>query len=509
MLRTAPIFADYMVLQQKKNLYVWGSASPWECISITIQGKRSTAFADENGHWMAAVAPLEMSFEEKMVISGKKEEICINNVAVGEVWVAAGQSNMEFYMRYDQDFEKEHLNCHNENIRFFDVPRISYESQMEEEDYSRFGFWRVCDEENLEYYSAVAYYFAKELQNSYHIPIGIVGCNWGGTSACCWMDYKSAVLSGKIWVDEYVEALKKCGNYQAYIDKEKKGNAIWKNDPFKDPLTERLMYGVSPEETRKILKKMAESGMFDAPVTPVHPWRPCGLYRTMLKKIVPYSVQGILWYQGESDAGHAEIYDSVLTRLIQCWRGEWREELPFIMAHVAPYSDGRRFGEIRRAQEQVAECINKVYTVATGDVGMKYDLHPKKKGPVGYRMSLIARHYIYGEDLLCEAPVPEKWSVFENRVTISMKNAGKGLVMEGESLTALKIFDKANVCLSETAYSVRIEKNRLSIDLKQGSFQEGMKINFAMEDFFQVNLFNSAHIPAKPFSYVIEGDDKK
>lgn len=159
-----------------------------------------SAQTDTAGKWEVILPPLQAAESAEMVISGENSRICLKDVAVGEVWVAGGQSNMEFYMRYEKHMEEEKTVCTNPRIRMFDIPEVSYDGQAEDFDYSQMGFWRKADRENLEYFSAAAYYFAKELENKLKVPIGIIGCNWGGTSASVWMSPESAKEFAKPWV---------------------------------------------------------------------------------------------------------------------------------------------------------------------------------------------------------------------------------------------------------------------------------------------------------------------
>ena len=189
MLKTAAIFQDYMILQREKPIYVWGEGTPGMEVTARIQGKKGTAVVDDTGRWKVEIPALEASEKEELLITSAEESLTYNEVAVGEVWVAGGQSNMEFWMRYEKHREEEFKNCPHRNLRFFDVPEICYEGQEEEFDYSRQGIWReAVSQEELEYFSAVGYYFQKEIQKELGVPVGVIGCNWGGTITRAWMN---------------------------------------------------------------------------------------------------------------------------------------------------------------------------------------------------------------------------------------------------------------------------------------------------------------------------------
>lgn len=237
MLQTSILFQDHMVLQRDKKVKIWGTANAGEQITVTMQGMTATALADGDGKWEAVCGPFIASFMEEMTIASKGETLIRKDIQVGEVWLAGGQSNMEFHMRYDADMESEKEVCTNSNIRFFDYPEVSYVGQIEEADYGRFyGFWRKAEPDQLERFSAVGYYFARDLQKKYGVPVGIIGCNWGGTPACAWMPWEAvAEGGGQVYLDEYNEAVESL-NLAEYDEKFRKNPGSWRVDQLSDSI---------------------------------------------------------------------------------------------------------------------------------------------------------------------------------------------------------------------------------------------------------------------------------
>jgi sialate O-acetylesterase len=290
--------------------------------------------AGEDGRWTAKVGPLRASFHETMQISAGEESLTLRDVQVGDVFLAAGQSNMEFHMRYDADLEEERLRCTDDRLRFFDYPEVSYPGQIDEADYGKnFGFWRKANPKQIEWFSAVGCYFAKEIRKRYDVPVGILGCNWGGTPACAWMSRENILTGGgKAWIDEYEEGLKTL-DPAAYEEQFRQTPAARKTDPFEDPFSDMLMKGMGfPEIFETLTGQKPDPAMLpqilaaaSSPVVgPKTETRPSGLYESMLKEVAPYTLKSFLYYQGESDGDrHPELYKTLFPALIHGFRELW------------------------------------------------------------------------------------------------------------------------------------------------------------------------------------------
>lgn len=520
MLHTGLLFQDHMVLQRDKSISIWGTADAGKTVTVYIQGRTFETAADKEGNWKVSIGPLRTSFSEEMSIVSKEEKIVYQDIQVGEVWLAGGQSNMEFHMRYDADFEVEKEKCSNDNIRFFDYPEVSYVGQIDEADYSKnYGFWRKAEPEQLERFSAVGYYFAKELQEKYNVPVGIVGCNWGGTPACAWMSEEAVVEGGgQVYLDEYDAAVSQL-DLEEYERKFKGNPGSWRMDLLGDPISDMVMRGCSIEDMAGQLKQMGidltqlGEDSFALPIGPKFERRPCGLYESMLKPVAPYSVRGIIWYQGETDGDcHPEIYRTLFPALIRNWRQLWNEELPFLFVQLAPLEqwmecNGDAYAQIRAAQQYTAETVPNTAMAVITDCGMQFDIHPKKKKPVGHRLALLAENKVYGEDILCEAPALTGAEAEEGRIILTFENAGEGLYLAeklptGETvdktrLGGLRIFQDGKE-LDQTALYAKAEKNKVIISESCIQSQAEIKIILAGTGWYQMNLYNSADIPARP-----------
>lgn len=518
MLKPAILFKDHMVLQRDKAVPVWGTANPGVKVIVSMQGRTVETKSDSNGVWFLRIGPLKTSFGEDLTISSGAECAIIHDVAVGEVWLAGGQSNMEFHMRYDADMAQEQPCCENRLIRFFDYPEVSYVGQIEKADYgANYGFWRQCTPEQLERFSAVGYYFAKDLQNELDVPIGIIGCNWGGSPACAWMT-REAVLEGggQIYLDDYDQAVQGL-DLADYEERFQKNRGAWRVDLLADPIGDMMMHGCSKAD---VIAKAEELGIDPAASAPIigpkYERRPCGLYDSMLRPIAPYGIRGVIWYQGETDGDcHPEVYETLFPALIRCWRALWGEELPFLFVQLAPLEQwmecvGKPYAIIRRAQQHTADTVPNAGMAVITDVGMEHDIHPKKKQPVGHRLALQALAKVYGENVLCEAPTLTSVAVEDGRITLAFVNAGEGLYLadtspygqklDGKKLGGFQII-QGGTELDMAALTAKTESNCVIISGDTICGDDETQVELAQTGWYQVNLYNSAGIPARPAVY--------
>ncbi len=516
MLKLALVFGNDMVLQREKPVPIWGTAAPGAEVNIQLQGQSISTKTDETGAWMAVFKPLQTSFDETVRISSANEEILLTDVQVGEVWLAGGQSNMEFCMRYDADMKEEVKVCQDDRIRFFDHPKVSYAGELDEVKFEKYGFWRKADADNLERFSAVGYYFAKELERKYQVPIGIIGCNWGGSPACAWMSKEYIQKGqGQVYLDEYQEALRELdmGAYESFFQ----AHPHHLTDPFADPIGDLLMYGCTFEELGSKLTEMGiEPPKMDGEMPPIGPRyarRPSGLYETMLSQLAPIALRGFIYYQGETDGDtHPECYRTLFPALIHCWRALWKEDLPFLFVQLAPLQQwggciGKPYAIIRKAQQETADTVPGTGMAVITDVGMQWDIHPKKKQPVGYRLALLAENKVYGDPVLCEAPTLIDVTVEDGRLILGFANAGEGLVLRDElpygqtaridRLNGLRVF-QAGVELSAENHTAQAEGQQVVITGAKIKHGLPTQVKLAADDWCLMNLYNSAGIPARP-----------
>ena len=351
MFKPALLFQDGMVLQRGTPVPVWGLADPGAEVEVTIQGCAARTRAAADGRWQLTVGPLSVSFGEEMTLRSGGCCLRLRDVQVGEVWLAAGQSNMEFYMRYDADVEAVRPDCADGALRFFDYPKVSYPGQLEQADYlARYGRWRQAAPDQLCWFSAVGYYFARELRRRYDLPVGILGCNWSGTPACAWMSEEAIRAGGgEIYLREYREAAAALDPAE-YERTFRQFPGSWRIDPMGEDGYDRMMWG---DRAALHCPPPPDPAAPQPPMPPLGPKsekRPAGLHESMLCQVAPYGVRGILFYQGESDGDrHNELYKTLFPALIEDFRRLWggAAAVPVCAAGASGTLAGQRWQPLR------------------------------------------------------------------------------------------------------------------------------------------------------------------
>ena len=505
MLQTAKIFQDGMILQRGKRICVWGQSEPETTVTVEIQGQKESTIAKENGEWSVWISKLKASEDEVMHISTETEHLQYKDVAVGEVWVAGGQSNMEFWMRYEKHKEEAMKEMSKNRLRFYDVPEISYDGQIEEFDYSRQAIWRKATNEDLEYFSAVGYYFQKELESALDVPVAIIGCNWGGTVACAWINPETVKRVGPAWMEDYKQQIAKL-DMDEYWKKQHHNPMNNRGNMFADEFTEFVLPKTrSAQEVQAFFAQAANSETLQEYLSVIMPQSiPGSLYEHMVKTIAPYGIHGFLWYQGESDDDHPGMnvfYKDMLSGLISDWRALWKDDaLPFLIVQLPGFEkwmDNNRPNEypiIRQCQQSVVDTVENTYLCSISDAGEQLDIHPKNKKVVGERLALLARKHVYDEDILADAPRVESVTCEKNVVTITWANAGDGIKVKGDVIECLHVFAGEE----EKAYTFATEGKKLILNVEQAE-EEPLKVKFAKTSWYLVNVYNSADIPAIPF----------
>lgn len=414
-IQCASIFTDHMVLQQKKPIRIFGYAPEGETVTASLLDTAGQTICNEETiaspkgddsyryNFHLTLPSLPAGGPLTLVISGQgNEQITFFDVMIGEVWLAGGQSNMEFAIGSDQEFVTALQQAPTSNVRFFQVGQRAFfhENFLKEE---RFDHWMCGEDADFSTWSAVGYYFGAKLAARLGITIGIIGCNWGGTSACAWQDRDTLLSSEEtaVYWTEYEDLLSTQSpkTYEAeridYLAYQKE----WQ--PRMD-----AYYAAHPDATWQEAQEAVGVCRWPGPMGPKHEFRPCGLYETMFSRIVPYALAGFIYYQGESDDHRPASYYTLLKNLIGLWRKDFADDtLPFLFVQLPmhryrdnPITDS--WCEIRQAQLQVHRDVPHTGLAVAIDCGEYNNIHPTRKRQVGERLALQALFHVY--DLIGE-----------------------------------------------------------------------------------------------------------
>jgi sialate O-acetylesterase len=460
------LFTDHMVLQRDASVPIWGWADEGEAITVEFRGHTVKTVA-KDGKWMVHLKRLKAGGPDELKVTGQNS-LTLPDVLVGEVWIASGQSNMEWPMRASFEPDTEIAKTGNPMVRLYTVPKLKANSPTNNVP----AAWQPCTPETTPGFSAVAYYFARDLQKALQVPVGIIHTSWGGSPAEVWMsdkvltadpEYKRDIL------DAYGAGSKRYQDTLAQFEKEE---------------------AQAKREGRPFNKRR-----------PGPPWKPTELYNGMIAPLIPYAIKGAIWYQGESNASRAHQYRRLFPDMIRNWRADWgHDNLTFLLVQLAPFKDIKSqpgdsdWAELREAQALATQTLPKVGMAVITDVGDQKDIHPKKKEPVGARLALAARAIAYGEDVVFSGPTFKSVRFNGGKATLSFQHVGRGLeARDGE----LKGFALAGEDRKFVWAKAEIRGDRVVVSSPEVA--KPLAVRFGWADYPVVNLWNKDGLPASPF----------
>jgi len=459
-LRLPAIFSHNMVLQQGMAVPVWGWADDGDTVTVTFRNQKvSTKVKD--GKWMLKLRSLKAGGPDTLTVSTKTETVQFTNVMVGEVWICSGQSNMEWPLNRTENAEAAIAAAKNPNLRLFTVRKTKATAPTNDV----VGTWVECTPETAASFSAVGYYFGRDLQAARGVPVGLIHSSWGGSPAEVWMS-EQALRANPRYKTEILD-----GYAQAYREYEE-ALAKWQQ---------------SDKSTRQ-------------PGPPR--WRPTELYNGMIAPLIPFAIKGVIWYQGESNAERAEQYRSLFADLIRNWRRDWGQgDFTFLCVQLAPYKAIKdepgesSWAELREAQLLATKILPKVGMVVITDVGDEKDIHPRKKEPVGARLALAARGIAYGERIVYSGPVFKEMKVRGNKAILRFEHVGSGLEARDGNLKGFAICGPDRKFVWANAKIV----SKDTVEVSSPEVQQPVAVRFGWADYPVVNLWNKEGLPATPF----------
>lgn len=372
------IFGSRMVLQRDRALPIWGKAVAGDRLLISLGDIRAETVADAEGNWKVWLPAQKAGGPVRLAVRGAKHEVTFENVLIGEVWICSGQSNMQWGVNASKDREKEIAAANHPQIRLFTVPNV----MTPEPQWSCDGGWDVCSPEVIGGFSAVGYFFGRDLQEKLDVPIGLINTSWGGSVCEAWMSR---------------EALEADPDYAAILSRSK----------------ENL-------------------------------WNGRGIYNAMIHPLIPFAIRGAIWYQGESNCLRAVQYRKLFPAMIADWRKRWGQgDFPFHYVQLAPFArHGSEWPELWEAQLMALKVPNTGMVVTT-DIGEPGNIHPLNKQDVGRRLALCALANTYGQrDLAYSGPLYKSMQVDGSKIRLQFDHASGLKSRDGQPLNWFTIAGK-------------------------------------------------------------------
>lgn len=473
-IRLPAIISDNMILQQNTKVWLWGWAKPGEKISIkdSWSGKTTVTFANDAGKWLKQISTAKAGGPHSITFSASNV-IEVKNVLLGEVWLASGQSNMEFFVGKTSsssytgviNYADVIKDADHPNIRTIDVPNKVSDTPVV--DFK--AAWKICSPQTIDTFSAVAYFFAREINKATGFPVGIINSTWGGTPAESWT--KKEVLAGD-------------SSFNVILKRYEKQVEVFP--------TENEKYKIALDKWRADTSKK-KGGAPPAPMGPNHNKSPYKLYNGMIAPLIPYTLKGVIWYQGESNADRAWQYRRLFPAMIANWRSDFQNsKLPFYFVQISPHRSQNP--EIREAQIIAYRTVRNTGIAVTTDNGDSLDIHPRNKELVGKRLSLWALNNDYGKkEIITSGPLYRQMKIEGNKIRLSFY-FDSGLVAKNGELKEFTIAGADQVFVPANA---TIDGNLVVVWSE--AVKEPKAVRFAWRNVPVPNFYNVAGLPASPF----------
>jgi sialate O-acetylesterase len=448
----APPFQDHAVLQRGKPVPVWGRANPGEPVRVSIgRGVAVQTIAGRDGRWHLELPALRASaMPAELVVEGSNR-IVVHDVLVGEVWLCSGQSNMDFQLVGATGGAPDIAGAHWPSIRQLRVARNPASSPQN----TVAAAWTVCSPATAAEFTAVGFYFARDLWRALGVPVGIVASAHGDTPVEAWMSA--------------------------------------------DALAGAPQFAVVAERWAHILTGKEPAKPYQAPSC---------LYNGMVHPLVPYALRGFLWYQGESNAARASEYERLFTTLIRQWRQDFQQgDLPFFWvqlpnlreSEMPPGTTDPDWVALRAAQT-AALALPATGQAVTIDVGDPANIHPPRKREVGERLARLARRQVYGERIADRGPEPAEVSESDGVVRVRFAPAGQGPELHGDQPAAFEVAGADGIFVPAT--EARLDRGDLVVGAK--SVRHPVAIRYAWHAAAVATIFNHDGLPAAPFLRTIK-----
>ncbi len=468
------ILSDNMCLQQTAEVKIWGWDNPGQTVTVKPSwGKAVKTETNNQGKWLVRITTPKAGKTGTLKITGSSQET-IGNILFGEVWLCSGQSNMERQLGFRNGqkpivgFYEEAQQANYPNIRMFQVPKIPAKTPVDDIK----GRWVECTPETALKFSAVGFFYGKELHNTLNVPVGLIQSAWGGTPVEPWTpeEYYEEELLSKI---ELLE------------------NSFKTDSAYYAQAMEFYNEGIIKEYPAK----PASVGYHRA----VHKQK-AALYNGMIAPITNYRIKGAIWYQGESNVPNWKEYKTYFPNMITAWREKWDiGDFPFYFVQIAPRAYDDKFGQPQIVEAQCeALKLENTGVAATQDIGAVYDIHPPQKREVGRRLSLVALNKTYGKsDVVYSGPVLSSYQTEGETLILEFETTNSTLHSTGMAIGGIWSFYIAGE--DKIFYPARIKQNGNKIILSTQKVKHPVAARYNWANNANASLFNTQGLPALPF----------
>ena len=465
-----------MVLQREMPIHIWGWADPGEKVGVALHGVSREAVADSLGGWSVFLPPESAGGPYQITVSSSNQ-IVLDDVLLGDVWFASGQSNMEMPLKGFpgaplKDSAAEIARADQAQIRLLYIPHKAADFPLRNSGTS----WTVCSPQTAAGFSAVAYFFGRELNAREHVPIGLIDSSWGGTVAEAWVSLET--ISGDAALMPVfatrAEMMETQGEMTAILAKEKREDVAARQAGQPPP-----KHSWRPDPAS---------------------WAPAALFNGMVAPATDYGIKGVIWYQGESNSrlAFAPMYGKIFPALIADWRARWHEgNFPFLFVQIANFTSdaaAEDWATIREAQRQSLSVANTAMAV-TIDIGDPDNVHPADKQTLGARLALAARALAYGENVEYSGPLFRQVTAEGETARVWFDHAAGGLAAKGGELQGFEIAGEDGHFVNATA---RIEGKTVVVGAAGVKAPKYVRYGWANAPV--VNLYNGEGLPASPFT---------
>jgi sialate O-acetylesterase len=509
-LKLAGLFTDHMVLQRQKPVYIWGWADPGTDVTVKIGTQTASGKSDDKGYWRVQLPPMEANATgQSVTITGGGKTLTLNDVVVGDVWVCSGQSNMQFAMAQASTAKDELPKSANPKLRLFAVkinPAFTPQSDVT-------GTWQLSGPDSAKGFSAVAYYFGKEIAATENVPVGLLGSYVGGTPAQAWTSLDSLQADPDLNTI-YAEPFSKMAADPAAL---KAAHDAWLANGGSAYLDAMKQWRMADYAAKAKGEPDPPNKPTLATTEPPHEGdtsMPTVLFNGMIAPLQPLAIKGVIWYQGESNGGGA-TYVKLFPEMIADWRKTWGQgDFPFLWVQLPNYTtrntdpNGPQGWAYTREVQADGLKIPATGMAVTIDAGDEYNLHPPYKDIVGHRLALAAEHVAYGKDLIYSGPMFESAKVDGAKITVKFSQVGKGLKMEVPQVAPPKFVPPPTDKVAGFAIAGSDKKfvwadasitGPDTVAVSSASVPAPVYVRYAFGTSPEVNLYNSADLPAAPF----------